>query len=78
MQEIKMTLSEIRTNFGDDIADQCETMEHEEVKEFHTATYQGIVVRCERYFWTAYYVRGEFLMEEALEMEMDYGMDMGM
>lgn len=76
MKEICMSLSEIRKNFGEEIANACEKMEHKEVKEFHTATYEGIVVRCEKSFWTNYYVRGELLVEEALEM--DYGMEMGM
>lgn len=76
MQEFEMSLDEIRNNFGDDIADQCALMKNKETKEFHTATYEGIVVRCERGFWTTYYVRGELLEEEALEL--DYGLELGM
>lgn len=79
MNEVKMSLYEIRINFGDDIADQCKKMRHGEVKEFSTATYEGIVVRCEKIFVTTnYYVCGELILEEALEMEEDYGIDMGM
>lgn len=76
MKEIEMTLEEIRTNFGDEIAEECDKMEDNETREFHTATYEGIVVRCVRGFWTTYYVRGECIMEEALEMGMDYGLGM--
>lgn len=76
MNEIEMTLEEIRNNFGDDIADQCEKMQHGDVREFNTATYEGIVVRCEKVLWTTYYVRGEYILEEALEMGIDYGMEM--
>ena len=76
MNDIEMSLEEIRINFGDEIADECDKMEHGETRDFHTATYEGIVVRCERGFWTTYYVRGECILEEALEMGMDCGLGM--
>lgn len=76
MEEIAMSLEDIRTKFGDEIAEECELMVHGETRDFHTATYEGIVVRCERGFWTTYYVRGECVLEEALEMGMDCGLEM--
>lgn len=82
MKEVKMSLGEIREYFGEEIADECDEMSHMEVREFHTATYEGIVVRCEICFWTNYYVKGELLLELALELEekhrLEESMGMGM
>ena len=69
MEEVAMTLEDIRRNFGDEIAEKCDKMLHGEVREFHVATYEAIVVRCSRGFWTTYYVTGENILELALEMD---------
>lgn len=76
MKEIAMSLREIRINFGDSIAEKCRKMNDGDVQEFFTATYEAIMVRCQSDWWTTYYVSGELVLEEALEM--DNGMDMGM
>lgn len=79
MKEIEMSLSEIRKNFGDDIANECDDMSDGEVKFFSIVTYGGIVVRCERFFFSKYYVHGETVLEEALEFdELEDDMYMGM
>ena len=79
MNEIEMTLNEIERNFGTSIAKRCEKMKGGDIREFHTATFEGIIVRCESsFFGKSYHVRGEFLQEEALVLDEKIEEDMGM
>ena len=71
---MKVSLSEICSYFGEDIAKECEQMEVDEVREFPTVTYMAIIVRCIK--WRSVYdVTGENILEEALEEGEEMGMD---
>lgn len=74
MNEVEMTLEDLRVNFGDEVANECEDMKENEIKEFHVAIYGEIVVRYED---DLYYVSGENILEEELELELelDDGLD---
>ena len=74
MNEVEMTLEDLRVNFGDEVANECEDMKENEIKELHVATYEEIVVRYED---DLYYVSGENIIEEELELELelDDGLD---
>lgn len=79
MPEFTLTLEEIKLNFGAEIADECSKMEDGEEREFHTQTYEGIIVRKVREFWgTEYHIKGELLEEVALEWapKLEEGIDM--
>jgi hypothetical protein len=79
MEEIKMTIDDIRLNFGKEIADECNQMKDGEICEFPTATYGAVVVRCDKHYWgTTYWVHGEQVVENALvwAQDMDYGIEM--
>ena len=79
MPEYTLTLEEIKLNFGSEIASECAKMEEGEEREFHTQTYEGIIVRKVREFWgTEYHVKGELLEEVALEWApgLEEGIDM--
>ena len=78
MKEVAMSLEEIETNFGKSIAEECSKMENGKTEEFSTATYEGIVVRCVRGWLNTYYVEGELICEEALELGLDDEMEMDM
>ncbi len=74
MNEVEMTLEDLRVNFGDEVANECEDMKENEIKEFYVETYGEIVVRYED---DLYYVSGENILEEELELELelDDGLD---
>lgn len=74
MNEVEMTLEDLRVNFGDEVANECEDMKENEIKEFYVATYGEIVIRYED---DLYYVSGENVLEEELELELelDDGLD---
>ena len=70
MNEVAMTLNDVTNYFGVEVAKECEFMKDGEIREFHIATYEAIVIRCEIGIWGAtYYVKGEYVLEEALELD---------
>lgn len=80
MYETTMTLAEIKSMYGEDIARECSMMNHDDVKEFNTCTYEAIIVRAFKpiYAEMDYFVSSENIVENAVELpvEIDDGMDM--